>query len=155
IVHPLENVFARSTVGDVRKSRVRRNGEGLVGSLIKTTKFRGMFTGLFSCLPGATIHRGLYFGLYDTLKVVVASDGHRPNFFATSALALGTTICADLVSLPFFALGYFIKISFSDHVVGRTGNLKTALIKFFRSRMFFPRSMTKRLLKTKCLNSWM
>ncbi|GMR50395.1 hypothetical protein PMAYCL1PPCAC_20590, partial [Pristionchus mayeri] len=89
IVHPLENGFARPTVvGDVRKVRVRGNREDLAGRLLKATNVKGMFRGLFISLPGSIVHRGLYFGLYDTLKVVVASDGQRPNIFAASALAL-------------------------------------------------------------------
>ncbi|GMR50397.1 hypothetical protein PMAYCL1PPCAC_20592, partial [Pristionchus mayeri] len=47
-------------------------------------------------------------------KVVVASDGNRPNIVAASALALVTTFCAEVVSFPLYVMGQQHKSLFTN-----------------------------------------
>ena len=81
-----------------------RQFNGLLDVYRKTLRadgILGLYRGFIPNLAGIIAYRGLFFGLYDSLKPILLHGSLQDNFFASFALAWGTSTTASLASYPF------------------------------------------------------
>lgn len=101
-VYPLD--FARTRLAvDVGKGPDSREFKGLVDCLVKITKSDGpigLYRGFFVSVQGIIIYRAAYFGMFDTIKVFLASDTKKLNFFVAWAVAQVVTVSSGIASYP-------------------------------------------------------
>ncbi|VDN42925.1 unnamed protein product [Gongylonema pulchrum] len=87
-VYPLD--FARTRLAvDVGKGATREF-HGLVDCLVKVLKSDGpigWYRGFMVSVQGIIVYRAAYFGLFDTIKMMVASEEKKLNFFFAWMLA--------------------------------------------------------------------